>query len=260
MTVYTAPPNTNGLVLNQGDELKVQAGGTAYNTIVNLYGLEDVYNGGASVNTTVTRGGGEFVHSGGVSNFTSLDGGYEHLYSGGISRNTTVSDGGAEYVDRFGVSYGTKLERGGSEYVREDGVSNSTVIGTGGVERVDGLANDTIIDAGGREQVFVDGQAHNVTFAGARALLQLENPTGLTGVLSGWRIGDTIDLQRTHVHSVSETGNVLTVNYGNNQTVEYTLANQQADTHVAFHSDGRGGTDLVLATGVQPLTHHDLLV
>lgn len=260
MTVYTAPPNQNGLVLHQGDRLDIGAGGFAFNTTVNFGGDENVYNGGSSVGTIAHLNGAEFVYSGGVSNFTSLVGGYERLYDGGVSRNTTVSGGGLEYVDRGGVSYGTKLQDGGIEYVREDGVSNSTVVRGGGVERVDGLANDTIIDAGGREDIFEHGQAHNVTFAGARALLELENPAELTGVLAGWHVGDIVDLPHTRVSSVSETGNVLTVNYGANHTVEYTLANQQADTHVTFHSDGHGGTDLVLTTGVQPLSHPGLFV
>ena len=259
MTVYTAPPTRFGLVLHQDDRLDIRAGGFAHGTRVDLGGDENVYSGGSSVGTIVHRGGVEFVHSGGVSNFTSLDGGHERLFDGGVSRNTTVSDGGLEYVDHGGVSYGTKIQRGGAEYVREDGVSNSTVVGAGGRETVDGLANDTIIDAGGREVVDA-GQAHNVAFAGARAVLELHNPADLTGVLSGWQVGDIVDLQHTHVSSVSETSNVLTVNYGHNQSVEYTLANQQTGTHVSFHSDGFGGTDLVLTTGVQPLHHHDLLV
>ena len=42
MTTYTAPPNTDNLVLNSGDVLNVEASGTATQTTINSGGREDV--------------------------------------------------------------------------------------------------------------------------------------------------------------------------------------------------------------------------
>jgi len=64
MTMYTAPPNQNGLVLGDGDVLQVNTGGTATNTIVDRGGEVDVA-GGTAVNTTLD-GGREIVESGGT--------------------------------------------------------------------------------------------------------------------------------------------------------------------------------------------------
>jgi autotransporter passenger strand-loop-strand repeat protein len=253
-TYYTAPPNQSDLVLHKGDILDITSLGRADGTFVENGGQENVLFGGESVGTTVSNGGVENVDEGGVS-YSTADGGYEHVYDGGVSRNSFVSN--LEVVDQGGVSVDTRIAFG-AELVY--GESDHTIVSFKGVERVYGVANGTIIEDRGSEQVSVKGQAHDVTFAGPGAVLKLANPAGLTGVLSEWQVGDTVDLAHTHVSSVSETGNVLMVNYGQNQSVEYTLANQQADTHVTFHSDGSGGTDLVLTTGVQHLHHGHVFV
>jgi autotransporter passenger strand-loop-strand repeat protein len=72
MTMYTAPPNQNGLVLGDGDVLQVNNGGTATNTIVEGGG-EVIVVGGAAVNTTLD-GGREIVESG-IADGVMFDGG-----------------------------------------------------------------------------------------------------------------------------------------------------------------------------------------
>ena len=61
MTIYKAPPDQNGLVLNNGDTLQVLASGTSTNTTINSGGTEDVYAGGTSINTAINAGGTEDV-------------------------------------------------------------------------------------------------------------------------------------------------------------------------------------------------------
>jgi hypothetical protein len=87
----------------------------------------------------------------------------------------------------------------------------------------------------------------------------LENPLALTGTITNWHRADFIDLVETRVTAVSQTDNVVTVTYGHNQKVTYTLVGQQPDTHVAFAPDRHGGTDLFLRpiVGVQ---HHDAAI
>jgi autotransporter passenger strand-loop-strand repeat protein len=271
MTVITVPPNQNGFVIHPGDRLEVNTGGVATNTTVqgeavldirggvtngttvHWGGEENVYDSGVANGTTLHRVGVQFVYSGGVSNDTMVTGGYQRIESGGLSNHTTVFNEGLEFVANGGTANDTAVDRGGGEFIATGGVANHTVVNAGGAERVEGLANDTTIEARGRELVFDEGQAHNVTFAGSHATLELENPSGLTGVLADWQVGDVVDLLHTHVHSVDETGGVLTVTYGAGHTVTYMLADQQAGAHVAFRSDGHGGTDLILTTGADAL-------
>jgi hypothetical protein len=71
MTVYTAPPNQNGLVVGNGDFLQVNSGGTVTNTSVTSNG-EVFVAGGTAVNTTLD-GGKEIVQSG-IANGVTFDG------------------------------------------------------------------------------------------------------------------------------------------------------------------------------------------
>jgi autotransporter passenger strand-loop-strand repeat protein len=72
MTMYSAPPNQNGLVLGNGDVLQVNTGGTATNTVVEGSG-EVVVAGGTAVNT-ILQGAQEIVH-GGIARGVTFDGG-----------------------------------------------------------------------------------------------------------------------------------------------------------------------------------------
>ena len=103
MTTFTAPPNQNGLVLNNGDILNVNSGGVADgHTIV---------NDGAIVN----------VNSGGVANHTVInDGGIVNVNAGGATNGTLIS--GVENVS--GTDSGSLLDRGGVENVLSDGSTN----------------------------------------------------------------------------------------------------------------------------------------
>ena len=77
MTTFTAPPNQNGLVLNDGDILNVNSGGVA--------GGHTIVNDGAVVN----------VNSGGVANHTVLneDGAIVNVNAGGATNGTLIFDG-----------------------------------------------------------------------------------------------------------------------------------------------------------------------
>ena len=177
MAVFTAPPNQNGLVLDQGDLLLVERQGLATNTVINAGGREDV------------------VH-------------------GGVSDHTTINLLGVERVEKFSSSNDTVVHRGGREIV--EGVSNHTDI-MGGREIVEGSgrANDTTIGNSGRLEILNGAAvAHNVTFADqGENSIELLNPNRLTGTITNWRVGDFVDLLDTKATSVSEHGNVLTVTY-----------------------------------------------
>lgn len=279
MTTFNAPPDQVGLILNDRDTLNVNSGGTASNTRINFGGVEYVHSGGVADHTTIDNTGHlrvlnggvsndttvgdrslEFVGDGDVSNHTTVDrGGIEGVVDGGVSNDAIIHRGGRENL-AGGVSNNTRLDAGGLESVSQDGVANHTTIGDHADLNVQngGVANDTVIDRGGVETVHGGGQANNVTFAG-KSILVLASPSELTGTVADWRIGDAIDLLNTKVTSVHETGGKLTVNYGQGQEVTYTLDAQQAHTHVAFRSDGHGGTELVL-TPVVGLQNHEAAI
>jgi autotransporter passenger strand-loop-strand repeat protein len=227
LAVITAPPNQNGLVLDQGDLLLVERQGLATNTVINAGGREDV------------------IH-------------------GGVSDHTIINVLGVERVDEFSSSNNTVIHRGGREIV--EGVSNHTDI-MGGREIVEGSgrAYDTTIGNSGRLEVLYGASvANNVTFADqGRNAIELSSPNRLTGTIANWHVGDFVDLLDTRATSVIEHGNVLTVTYevgSHSRQVTYTLTDQQPDTHFALRNDGHGGTDIVLVAGVQPSHHGGFLI
>ena len=260
--------------------------GESVETLIQKTGVENVLSGGVSKNAKVygvenVAVGGvadhALIYSGGVENVSGKDVG-SHVYgqqdvlSGGVSTKTeiygteNIAQGGKAVGDALydkhaemnvkGVSEGLALWYG-TENVLTGGISDGTdVINEHGVLNVysGGVSLNTKLS--GTEYVAFGGLQENLTFddygATKGATLKLATPTGLTGAIHNFRVGDVIDLLNTTVTGVSQNGSHVTVTYGNNQTVSYSLAGQQANTHVAVHPDGSGGTDLVLVVGVQP--------
>jgi len=218
MTTYTAPPTQIHLVLNNGDTLNVNDHGLASGTM-NNGGVENVYSGGTDSGATINSGGGnaglENVY--GVATDTTINRGLEIVFSGGTATHTTINSGGQLWVS--------------------------------------GVAIDTTINNGGIEQV-LGGTADNVTFGGPHAILALAGkPSGLIGTISNWLVGDVIVFLNTVVTSVQETGNNLTVTWGDNQKATYTVASQQANAEFKLVHHGHQ-TDLILAP-LDNVGHHN---
>ena len=188
MTTYTVPPDKADLVLDRGDVLNVDLGGTATGTTIGVGGVAFV-NGGTTIDTTIKALGVENVGGGGVADDTTIKrGGVENVASGSTD-NHAILDGGA--LNARGSSNGVIINDG-SEFVNGGGTSNDTIINQFGVEYVHGgVANNTTIN-GGLEDVVRGGVADNVIFAGSRSRLDLSYPTGLTGTITHWRVGDVI--------------------------------------------------------------------
>ena len=215
MTVYTVPPDQHNLVLHPGDRLFVGLSehGRVDNTTMNG-GIANIYALGSAVHTT--------INSRGIVN------------DGGTDDETTINAGGVENVGW--------LPPLGSYLL---GTSEGTLINSGGVQNVGGgTATDTTIN-GGVENVMSSGTADNVIF-GHGAKLHLDKPSGLTGTITNWQVGDVIDFLKTDVTGVNVTGNTLTVTYAGTQTASYTLSGQQANTEFQLAPDGKGSTDLSL--------------
>jgi autotransporter passenger strand-loop-strand repeat protein len=180
MTTFTAPPDQTGLVLNFGDILDVNSGGTATDTTINFLGTVNV-NGGTATDTTITRSGRLFVDHGGMANDTIIKGGMEDVGRSGTANDTIIHDG----------------------RLFDHGIANDTIIDRFGIEHVEGVSNNTTIN-GGVESVDAFGLANNVIFAGSKSVLELARPSGLGGTISDWHVGDVIDFLHTSVTSVHE--------------------------------------------------------
>ena len=112
MTTYTAPPNQNGLVLNDGDILNVNSGGVAGgHTIVNDGAVVNVNSGGVANQTVLNEDGAIVnVNAGGATNSTLIFNGVENV--AGTDSGSVLGTSGVENVLSGGSTSGITFEGG----------------------------------------------------------------------------------------------------------------------------------------------------
>lgn len=180
-----------------------------------------------------------------------LGAGGDALQLGGIGGSDTfdLSLIGTQYTGfaHFNVVGATWTVSGsGSNWDVEDGV----------LQIASGAAlSDTRLD-GGELTILAGGTADHVTFGAGAATLALENPAALTGGLTNWHLGDSIDFLHTAVTSASigNNGAVLSIITSDGHSYGYDLTGLEADAQVSLQSDGSGGTLVQLTAGVTPIT------
>jgi len=269
--------------IDNGGRLFLEDRGRSEHTTINSGGVEIVDAGGYARDTLILSGGVLNLDGLGFGiavaiGTTIAAGGVENVNQSGHADYTTINSGGVETVNgshgAFGLTtaWHTTVNAGGLLDVLRGEAVDTTINDGGLVTATAGRILGTTINSGG----VLDADAGVIvsswlTFGpvdnGVGGLLKLGDPADLRlshiAPLYNWHIGDVIDLMNTQVTSVSEKPDgrfeKVTVNYGNNQTVTYTLSGQEKNTHVAFQSDGHGGTDLILVTGVSSEAHHPLL-
>lgn len=237
-------------------------GGVATGVTVKNGGAQHVYHGGSAIGTIVAAGGFQDVYHATVSG-TNLSGNQQVL-DGGIAANTVIENGGNSYIGAGGSVTATTVNGGGLLYVDAGGSAASTTI-NGGVGFVIGTASNTTLNsgeldvagtadnthlAGGVEHVFAGGVQNGVDFAGSAATLTLENASGLTGTVSNFELGDTIDLLNTSVSSFTFDGTTLTL-ATNSGSHTYQFAGVQSGTELNVTDDGHGGSAISLSLLVQ---------
>ncbi|QQO32159.1 AIDA repeat-containing protein [Bradyrhizobium diazoefficiens] len=237
-------------------------GGVATGVTVKNGGAQHVYHGGSATGTIVAAGGFQDVYHATVSG-TNLSGNQQVL-DGGIAENTVIENGGNSYIGAGGSVTATTVNGGGLLYVDAGGSAASTTI-NGGVGFVIGTASNTTLNsgefdvagtadnthlAGGVEHVFAGGVQNGVDFAGSAATLTLESASGLTGIVTNFEVGDTIDLLNMSVSSLDFDGSTLTL-VTNLGTGTYQFAGLQSDTQLNVIDDGHGGTAISLSLLVQ---------
>jgi autotransporter passenger strand-loop-strand repeat protein len=278
---------SGGVVVLSGGTLDILSGGTAVGTTVNSGGSEIVSSGGTASNTkvssggslvvlshgiadpaTIYSGGSETISAGGTDLGALLSGGIQidlglvsgvTVYAGsqvvgsaGTAIGTTVSIGGTEIVSSGGMTSGTLLS-GGQEILSRGGRSSGTDILSGGSEIVSsgGSALATVI-SGGTLEVASGGTASGVIFSSG-GILQLDSSSHLSGTISGFHLGEEIDLRALAFSSSSSTltwkqttsganaRGTLTVKEGTSSTT-LTLVGSYTVSNFSATSDGHGGT------------------
>ena len=186
---------------------------------------------------TVMSGQTLTVSSGQTSNgIVVQSGGILDVVSGGTISNT-VDSGGGLIVSAGGSAVSTTID-GGSAGILSGGTANGAVISGGTLELYGGAATGS----------------DPTVFAGSSATLRIDSATMPVNVISGFAVGDTIDLAGVGFSAGGmaglAAGNVLQVVAGG-QTYGLQLdpsANFAGD-FVRLSSDGHGGTDVSLSWG-----------
>lgn len=237
--------------------------GTANDTTVHAGGQQHVYFGGSANGSTVEAGGYQDVYSNSTVRNVSLSGNQQVL-DGGIAENTVIENGGNSYIGAGGSVTVTTVNGGGLLYVDAGGSAAFTTI-NGGVGFVIGTASNTTLNsgefdvagtadnthlAGGVEHVFAGGVQNGVDFAGSAATLTLESASGLTGTVSNFELGDTIDLLNISVSSFTFDGTTLTL-VATSGSYAYQFAGVQSGTELNVTDDGHGGSAISLSLLVQ---------
>lgn len=267
-----AGATANGTAMNSGGFQYVK--GTASDTTVNGGGTQAIE--GTSFNATIASGGTQNVLLGGTVSGTIVEaGGYQsvagtidgttltgflQILAGGSSTNTAIASGGAAFIGSGGSATDTTVSAGGLLYVGAGGLVTDTAI-NGGFQFVAGTANGTTVNSGemdvagaaygthlsgGVTHVLGGGTQNGVNFAGSAATLLLDNPAGLTGTVSNFELGDTIDFLNLSVNSFSFDGSTLTLVTGGGN-LNYQFAGTEAGTAMNVVSDGHGGTSVSLS-------------
>ena len=211
------------------------------------------FDSGRATNTTILSGR-RTAHRISIQRYRNQHHGLERwdaggwkVPSGGTATGTTIFSGGTEIISSGGVDSGAQIS-GGTQL--DYGLANGATVFTGSqVVEFGGTASGTTI-SGGTEYVSSGGTALGAMFGGTAGTLDLEQPQGLSGTISGWQVGDVIDFVSTSVTSAGISGSTLTVTVSGGSAFTYQLAGQEANTGANVQSDGAGGTDVTLVTEI----------
>jgi hypothetical protein len=140
------------------------------------------------------------------------------------------------------------------------GTITGAVTDNGLVEALGGLLDITgavtgrgVLGIGSGSSLELGATANGVTFTAGTGTLILNVPADSFGAISGFAIGDIIDLKNKAANGFSYSGDTLTVTETVKTTTTtvatLTLAGSFAGEHFVVASDGARGTDIALAAG-----------
>jgi autotransporter passenger strand-loop-strand repeat protein len=239
----------NGTVILAGGHTHISAGGFASGTQISSGGFQNT--SGTVTGVTISSGGVQYVAAGGVeSSTTVLKGGQDSLLAGGKGVSTTLSSGGVEAVESGSIAVGTTVLSGGHQYVFSGGVASAAVVNSGGIITISsgGTVAAGITLGGVANDYGSIGAGQTVSLTGTAADLKLYNTGGFAAKISGFVLGDTIDLisfgfasSETVSWSQNGTSGTLTVTDGA-QIEHLTLIGSYVTSNFTLANDGFGGT------------------
>jgi hypothetical protein len=134
---------------------------------------------------------------------------------------------------------------------------NGTVAGKGGLTILGDVSGAGSLIVGSKAKVTAAGAlASSITFAaGGQETLALEQPTAVTGTISGFAKSDTIDLQNVVANTLSFAGGKLTVKNGSTIVASLKFAGTYTTASFALNADGHGGS-AITSTGLLRAAQH----
>jgi hypothetical protein len=134
-------------------------------------------------------------------------------------------------------------------------VDNGTIAASSGVLTLGTVTGTGLMTIGANATLALNaGTAVPVAFGGTGAILAVANElVSVSGTLTGFAIGDAIDIQNDPITSVTTyktaTGIVLTLWYGSTQVAQFTLAGSYSGDRFFLVPDGASGTDVLVDHG-----------
>jgi T5SS/PEP-CTERM-associated repeat protein len=260
-------PQGIGLVTISGGAVVTSTGNTAEGGISMSLGATTTGQGyatvtGAGSQLELTSGlaiGGGATHSVGGSPTVTVGGsGYLSIASGGITSvaggatifaaGTVSLAGGAFQTDTLSLIGGIVTGAGTLSGAVSDA---GTITASGGTLSVTGTVSGTgtIGIAAGSALSLTSGVSDPIAFNGAGGALILGSAASLSGAVSGFAIGDTIDLAGTPNAVVSFNAGTSTVGGALSAGSEtLSLVGSFAGDYFDTYSDGHGGTDILLSS------------
>jgi autotransporter passenger strand-loop-strand repeat protein len=247
--------------------LQVFSAGVASNAVVQSGGALVVSSGGVASGTTIDDGGSETISSGGTDFAATVSGGYEYVSSGGSATDTTIGSSGTVTVYDGGVLSGNVTDNGSVIYNLSGGDSFAgTLTGTGSLtvegggtlvmSGGDAFAGNVVISSGSTLELSSAGAAGTgpIIFdsGGSQETLRIDGTTMPTNVISGFALGDVVDMPNvapnspiSATYSLANGSNNATLSLSNGMNLSITGPDPVPTFGFVPDDDGQGGTDLV---------------
>ena len=157
--------------ISNGSEQNLSAGGESIDARVSGGGFQYVSSGAESISATILDNGLEVVLSGGTAERSIVRGGTASLgiSSGGVDFKSTI-DAGFEGVLDGGKSYETQVKAGAEQNIFSGGIASAAILFGGQIVSSGGLAISTQVSSGGAEAVF-GGVARGTEIEGGSMLV-----------------------------------------------------------------------------------------
>ncbi len=228
--IVSSGQTSAGLTVSTGSTLNVLAGGAITGAVILSGGTATI--AGTDTGSLIVADGGETVYGSATG---------DHVYgtqivSGGVSSET--------------VYYGATLE------IMSGGTATAITTQVNGAVIISGSVSNLTMSGGVAALAAAGASISGVTFAGGGEIAELTAGTSITGLISGFGLGDAIDLEQIGTAAVLTSalvgGNTVETVTSGGISQSFTLAGQYVPGVVTLAQDGNGG--VAIAFGASTLT------